>query len=277
LASAFILGVAGFAAGVVPQACRNGVVICPENAPVPLQAIDVAATTEAPAPAATEAPSQEPAPVPAEEPAVAALEPAVAPLEPTVAPLEPAEPVETAMVERAPASITHNDVVAQTFAALEAVLVGTAGELTSRKVRIVSIDSDGMPVADAEATQVAEAPAAEPIAEPEPAPEPVQVAQAEDPEPVASSEEPPAEAPVAEQAEPAPTAVAYAPVRGGTAVVGRQGGNVRSLPQTKGSDVLFALPRGSDVTVVEMQKGWAKIVDDRGRSGWIWDDLLLRP
>ena len=108
-------------------------------------------------------------------------------------------------------------------------------------------------------------------AEPEPAP--VQVAEAEVPEPVVSAEEPVADDEVSEE----PTrAVAYAPVRGSAAIVGGRGGNVRSLPKTKGSDVLFALVAGSEVTIVETQKGWAKIVDDRGRSGWIWDELLTR-
>ncbi len=271
LASAFILGLAGLAAGVVPQACRNGVVICPENAPVPLQVIDMAATSEP----ATDAHSQAPTEVPSQEPPAA-----VPSQQPAVAPLVPDEPIETAMIERAPASISSNDLVAQTFAALEAGLVGTAGELTSRRVRTVAIDADGMPLAaDSETPQapVTEESASEPPAEPEPAPEPLQVAQVDESAPAVSSEDPVPQDPVVEEPEPQPSAVAYAPVRGGSAVVGRQGGNVRSLPQTKGSDVLFALPRGAEITVVEMHKGWAKIVDNRGRSGWIWDDLLMRP
>ncbi len=263
LASAFILGLAGFAAGVIPQACRNGFVICTASAPVKLPAAEAAVPSPVEAAPAAEVPA----------PAISSAEPAATA---EIAPLEPQAPLETAMVEREPASIARNDLIAQTFAALEMTLGTAASELTARKVRTVAIDADGMPVADGseDETQVAAASSAEPAAEAsseEPAP--VQIAEAEEPEPVASSEEP------AEQAveKNEPSAVAYAPVRGGTAVVGRQGGNVRSLPQTKGSDVLFALARGSEVTIVEMHKGWAKIVDDRGRSGWIWDDLLTRP
>ena len=33
---------------------------------------------------------------------------------------------------------------------------------------------------------------------------------------------------------------------------------------------------GAEVTIVETQKGWHKVVDASGRSGWIWDDLLNR-
>jgi len=51
---------------------------------------------------------------------------------------------------------------------------------------------------------------------------------------------------------------------------------VRSLPQTKGSEVLFALADGEEVTIMQTSKGWSKVVDSRGRSGWIWGELLRR-
>ena len=175
------------------------------------------------------------------------------------------------MIARQPASITRNDLIAQTFAALDVELSTASGELTARKVKTVEIGPDGMPViTTGEApVQVAEAPAEE--AAPQAAP--LEVAEAEVPvveEPEPSSEEPPA----VEEEEP--SAVAYAPVRGSAAVVGRQGANVRSLPKTLGSDVLFTLASGAEVTIVETQKGWHKVVDASGRSGWIWDDLLNR-
>jgi len=65
-------------------------------------------------------------------------------------------------------------------------------------------------------------------------------------------------------------------VQGGDAVIGRQGANVRSAPQTRGSSVLFALAPGEDVTVTQTSKGWSKVVDSSGRSGWVWNDLLRR-
>jgi hypothetical protein len=244
LASAFILGLAGFAAGVIPQACRSGVVICSANAPQPIPA-EVVAPAEA-APVAT--PSVEPVAEVAETPtAVAAID---------------------TMVKQQPASLTRNDVIAQTFAALDAEFTAPETELTARKVRTVSIGPDGMPIVEGGGTEepgaVAEAPA-EPVAEPEPEPAPVEVAQAEEPEPVVS-EEPGEDA----------SAAAYAPVGDGAAVVGRQGANVRSAPQTRGSTVLFALAAGEEVTVMQSSKGWSKIVDKSGRSGWVWNDLIRR-
>ena len=245
LASAFILGLAGFAAGVMPQACRNGFIICQATAPEADVLAPIEATVETPA---AEAPAPE---------LVATAD---------VAP--PAVGADTSMIARQPASITRNDLIAQTFAALDVELSTASGELTARKVRTVEIGPDGMPViTEGEApVQVAEAPAAEP--EPEPEAAPVEVAEAE--VPAISSEEPVA----VEEEQPA--AVAYAPVRGSAATVGRQGANVRSLPQTRGSDVLFTLASGAEVTIVETQKGWHKVVDASGRSGWIWDDLLNR-
>jgi hypothetical protein len=248
LASAFILGLAGFAAGVIPQACRSGVVICSANAPKPIPA-EIVLPAETTEPAAT--PSIEPvAEVVAAPTAVAAID---------------------TMIKQQPASLTRNDLIAQTFAALDPEFTAPSGELTARKVRTVSIGPDGMPVIEG-AQPAAEVPApvelvAEepPVAEEEPAP--VQMAEAEEREPVVS------EKPAGEEDT---TAAAYAPVRGGDAVIGRQGANVRSAPQTRGSSVLFALAPGEDVTVTQTAKGWSKVVDKSGRSGWVWNDLLRR-
>jgi hypothetical protein len=238
LASAFILGLAGFAAGVIPQACRSGVVICQTGGPLVggVQNIVVAPLDASPAPA----------------PSAGATEPVVA-------------VVDKSMLAREPASLTRNDLIAQTFAALDVELTTTAGELTARKVRTVAIGPDGMPVIESGAAPVAKA-LVEPVVEPEPAP--IEVADVVEPEPVAA--EPDA------VSEEEPAASAYAPVHGGNAIIGRQGANVRSAPKTGGSDVLFALASGEEVTVMETSRGWSKVVDSRGRSGWIWGQLLRR-
>lgn len=247
LASAFILALAGFAAGVIPAACRNSFVICQDADPGAMTADQLAPAVVDPAPSA-----------PAEE-----LVADVAPL-PQHDTVTTARTMETAMVKQQPASITRNDLIAQTFAALDVGLTSGTTELTARKVRTVSIGPDGTPILD---TPPVAAPVAEPApivvaeAEPEPAPAPV------------VSEEPSSEM-IAEEEEPAATA--YAPVRGGDATVGRQGANVRSAPKTRGSDVLFALAAGEEVTVMETQKGWYKVVDSRGRSGWVWSELVRR-
>jgi hypothetical protein len=248
LASAFILGLAGFAAVVIPTACRNGFVVCQASTgPV------VAPLADQLAPVAETAPSTE---------LVAVNDIAPLPEADTVA---SAKSMATAMIKQEPAALTRNDLIAQTFAALDVELTTTSGELTARKVRTVSIGPDGMPILDS-------APAAPAVAD-EPAP--IVVAEAEpEPAPVVS-EEPVAEEPVV-AAEEEPTASAYAPVGRGNAVVGRQGANVRTLPKTGGSQVLFALAAGEEVTVTETQKGWLKVVDSRGRSGWIWSALVRR-
>lgn len=246
LASAFILALAGFAAGVIPTACRNSFVICQDTGPGAITADQLAPAAVDPAPSA----------------AVEEIVADVTPL-PQHDTFTTARPMANASVKQEPASLTRNDLIAQTFAALDVGLTA-ATELTARKVRTVSIGPDGTPILDKPA---AAAPAAEPApivvaeAEPEPSPAPV------------VSEEPSSEEVVADEE---PSAAAYAPVRGGDATVGRQGANVRSAPKTRGSDVLFSLAAGEDVTIMETQKGWYKVVDSRGRSGWVWSELVRR-
>jgi hypothetical protein len=248
LASAFILGVAGAAGLVIPQACKAGMVICPANAPQP----DVALLPV------------EPAATPSVE-VVAAIEPEMA-LEPVAA-----APAADNLIARQPASLTKNDLIARTFAALDTEFtLTTSGELTARKVRTVAIGPDGLPVTSA---PVVEGPAAIVAEEEEPAP--IVVADIEEPEPVSAAAE---AAPDTEAAgeEEGPAASAYAPVNRGVATVGRQGANVRSQPSTRSSEVLFALSSGEEVTITQTSKGWHKVVDASGRSGWIWGELLRR-
>jgi len=247
LAIFFILGLAGFAAGVIPQACRSGAVAC-----------DGSLASESPAPV--------PEAVAAE--AVSSVEPAAS--------SEP--PVKIASVtNHEPATLTGNDLVAATFDMLDATLIATPGELTARKVKTVSIGADGQPVGEATTDAAGIAPltpkapadvAAAPAQEEEPAPE----SPATPPEP--SSSEPVQVAAAEEPADVAP--VAYAPVRDGNAVVKGSGVNVRSAPRKGANEILFTLAGGEEVTVVEMQNGWAKVVDSRGRSGWIYGEGLRR-
>lgn len=245
LASAFILGLAGFAAGVIPQACKAGFVICKTNAPESALA-PVDSTVDLGLDGGGEL--------------VAAVEPpAISPAVTTAAPVD-------AILSRQPASLTKNDLIARTFAALDAELTLTPGELTARKVRTVAIGPDGMPIIEAAA--VAEEPTEEPA--------PIVVADIEEPEPVSAAAEAAPDTEAAGPEEESPAASAYAPVNRGSAIIGRQGANVRSQPSTRSSEVLFALASGDEVTITETSKGWSKVVDDRGRSGWIWGELLRR-
>lgn len=110
--------------------------------------------------------------------------------------------------------------------------------------------------------KLAEVAKPEPAVEPEPAAEPEPVAQ---PEPEAEPE------PVAEpEPEPEPT---KAVASGDTRTIGGAGVNVRSGPG-KSNGKLFALAGGEKVKVGENRRGWLKITDDQGRSGWIYKSYL---
>lgn len=52
-----------------------------------------------------------------------------------------------------------------------------------------------------------------------------------------------------------------------------QGVNVRSGPSTSKAK-LFALKGGEQVTVTGNEKGWLRITDSRGRSGWVYTSYL---
>jgi len=255
--SIFALG--GLAAGAMPLACMmTGSVFCAESGSDSAVDSSAAGATEQVADAnsvqAASPSSTLRAPSPARgEGGTAGIEPGE-----SSAALISAEPVQMAAAE-AP-TLTDNDLVAATFEALDVELTTTPGELTRRTVRTVTINPDGS-VAGTESL-VAEA--AAPVDEASAEPAPVEVAAAEP------------ETEVAASSESSEAVMAYAPVKGDAAEVTGKGANVRSLPQRGGSEVLFALPGGAAVTIVEMRQGWARVVDERGRSGWIYGEYLRR-
>jgi len=272
LAIVFILGLAGFAAGVIPQACRSGAVACDGSLATQVELEPVG---DAPAVDQAASPSSglRPSPIGSgtgSSPTGGEGQGAGSPAKAANAP-----DVKVASVtNHEPATLTTTDLVAATFDMLDATLVATPGELTSRKVKTVSIGADGQPVGEAKTDAAGPAPltpegpadvAAAPVPEEEPASEPPAT-----PEP--SSKKPVQVA----QAEDDVAPVAYAPVGKGTAVVKGSGVNVRSAPKKGANEVLFTLAGGEEVTIVEMSKGWAKIVDSRGRSGWAYGDFLRR-
>lgn len=90
------------------------------------------------------------------------------------------------------------------------------------------------------------------------------------PEPIA---EPAKEEPAAEP-EPEPEPVEQvAAASGDTRTVAGAGVNVRSGPG-KSNGRVFGLAGGEKVTVGENQRGWLKITDDQGRTGWVYKDYL---
>jgi len=233
-----ILGLAAGAQGLVPWACSSGASICAEAEALPeLLAADDPAVAAEPA-----APSSEAAARVAEVPAPVSVEASAA-----------AEAVaQGGMDAQMPAPLAaQGDLIASTFASLGS---RSPNGPTQRVVRSVAVAPDG--TVAAASTPSVEA-SAEPVASAEPEPAPVAVASAE---------------PVAEE----PSSLAYAAASGDTAVVLGSGANVRSKPQKGGSDVLFALRGGAEVTIVETSKGWMRVVDDRGRSGWVYGQYLKR-
>lgn len=179
---------------------------------------------------------------------------------------EPAAEV-AAIAEPVGPTLTRNDVIAATFALLEVPLTAPAALApATRKVRTTAIHLPATKPAPltpaAPATRAVErvadasdeVPDAEPLALTEPTSAPETAAE------VATelSTEPPA------------------PAHSQSAVVRGKGANVRSSPTKGTGNVLFALTGGATVTIAESQRGWLKITDDRGRSGWVYGEYLLR-
>jgi uncharacterized protein YgiM (DUF1202 family) len=90
-----------------------------------------------------------------------------------------------------------------------------------------------------------------------------------------------AAAPVAEPAitEPEPELVAEVEssepttLSGDVRTVLGAGVNVRSSPSSS-AEKLFALPGGRKVSVSETQRGWLKVTDENGRSGWLYENYV---
>ncbi|WP_423065217.1 SH3 domain-containing protein [Devosia sp. CN2-171] len=92
---------------------------------------------------------------------------------------------------------------------------------------------------------------------------------------VAAKVAPAKEEPVKEEAEaPAAEPVKVAAVEStDVRTVAGSGANVRSGPG-KSNKSLFTLAGGEQVKVGENQRGWLKITDDQGRTGWIYKTYL---
>lgn len=87
---------------------------------------------------------------------------------------------------------------------------------------------------------------------------------------VAAKAAPVAAEPEAPQAKPEQVAAVDT---GNVRTVAGSGANVRSGPG-KSNKTLFALAGGEQVKVGENQRGWLKITDDQGRTGWIYKTYL---
>jgi hypothetical protein len=229
---------------------------------LPVQCLATTGTTFCPTPAGTVAP--------AARTVLVARPSAAATIHARWAPAVTAEP-----------TISHNDLLASTFAVLKVDLRSPAavaavttpavsgaddGTLTTRVVKTTQIRvSPAGDVSVAEAT-----PAQDPGAAPAPLTAGLPIAAAATPKVTTIAVAKPAAAVVA------PVKVAsVAPVTGGSsAVVRGAGANVRSSPSRQDGSVLFALAGGDKVKVLEDHRGWLHVVDSRGRSGWIYQDFI---
>lgn len=83
------------------------------------------------------------------------------------------------------------------------------------------------------------------------------------------------DAPVAPAAEPVVVddTVAAAAPGGDLRRVTGGGVNVRASASSSGEKI-FTLGPGEQVTVTETERGWLKIIDDQGRTGWLYEDFV---
>jgi len=261
-----ILAVTGFATGIIPVRCLVGKACAPDAQVAAPANIDVAAAPE------NVSVSQPAASVVASTEASSAAAPTI------VADLVPPKP-----------TLTSNDVIASTFALLPAELqkpvldAGSArpksltaassapanGDLKTRKVRTVTVRADGTPLLPDDLVTQAYANTSPSSAELSPAIEAVTRVSAGE-EPVASAEPPPAAKPAPAKAD---LKTASTGPTGKTGTIAGSGSNVRAAPGKSGK-VLFVLGAGEVVKLGENSKGWIKVTDDQGRSGWVYKTFI---
>jgi hypothetical protein len=278
-----ILAVLGVATGALPLRCMVSGSCGAQKA-----AVNPAAVQSQLAPVSTQ---------PLAAPQVAIVAP------PQAAPAQPASP-----------SLTANNVLAATFGQLNpqiqtpaltaqpsapAQQVATAapeatapGELKTVKVKTISIKPDGTPIlpqpaAENKVRAITVNPDGSPVTQQPAAGNDAVVAQ--------GYAEEPAQAPAARAAEeitqvanveagaptPAPRPAQTAPRPAASSasssmVIAGSGANVRAKPSKGGNKVLFVLAGGEKVKVGDRQRGWVKVTDDQGRSGWVYEDYLTK-
>jgi hypothetical protein len=222
----------------------------------------------------------------AENSTVAEVAPAIGPakmpsaeLTPTIAPVK----VAAAAPVTAVPTLTKNDVIAASFAALPADLqkpavairskpTATDAPLSKRVVRVVAVRPDGTPMTGSPMVQA--------YADNSWAP-PVSDIPALDAAASIGAGQTPAVMPVALPKPVKVASVGKAPVAaaddsGKSAVITGSGANVRSAPTKGANKVLFALAGGTKVSVSESKRGWLHVTDDKGRSGWVYSDYVKR-
>lgn len=266
--------------------------------------LDKCFTARTPVTAASLAPPAEAPAAPVTADVAAAAAPVAA--EPEITPVTPVAMRQPAVPEAVGEAQRADDMIGDTFAVLAADDAGWLAGATAAAAAAGTPTEEGdgtgpPPAATGEAAvDAAEAAAMDEVpAEPLQRPEPLEVAAfveetaetaapvkaeaqqklaevaspevAEEPEPEPAVE--PEPEPVAEPApKPEPKPVRQAST-GNTRTIAGAGVNVRSGPG-KSNGKLFALAGGEKVKVGEDQRGWLKITDDQGRTGWVYKSYL---
>jgi len=221
--------------------------------------------------------------------------PAEAQVQPQIAPVDvPIVVVKTKTVslETTAPTITHNDLVAATFALLPpellappaakstppaspensapAVRVVKTTPIRVQQTQVATIDTPAVVAAESIAASSAPASPDEPVVQ-------LPIAYANElsgPAPNTSSVQASSAEAVAEAEPSAPPPKAAPKSDSKHMVVTGQGANVRSSPTKGKSGVLFALAGGESVAVGEDIRGWLHVTDGKGRSGWVYQDFL---
>jgi hypothetical protein len=217
---------------------------------------------------------------------------AVAMVAPAMLPTKAVEKVAlVAPVPDKPAlTLTNNDVVSGSFAALPAQLqkpataeqprtvamdAAVTAPLTKRSVRVMAVKPDGTP--DFSAPQSDDQTVAQAYAEPHRPPVWRDIPALDAAAQIGAGQKPAVVVDKPAQVasiDPAPVAVTKS--AGKTGVILGSGANVRSAPSKGNNKVLFALAGGTSVKLGDSKNGWWRVTDNRGRTGWVYKDYLKR-
>jgi hypothetical protein len=195
------------------------------------------------------------------------------------------EPVKVAAAApvTSPPTLTKNDVVAASFAALPAQLqkpvvasrsksLVAEAPLSKRVVQVVAVRPDGTPMLGSTMVQAYAATSwAPPVSDIPALDAAASIGAGEAPEVMPMAAPKPVKVASVDRAAPA-----AADDSGKSAVISGSGANVRSAPTKGANKVLFALAGGTKVTVGESRHGWLHVTDAKGRSGWVYADYVKR-
>ena len=198
------------------------------------------------------------------------------------------------MPDKAALTLTHNDVVGGSFAALPADLqkpasadspkpsamdAAVTAPLSRRTVRVISVKPDGTPDFSAQQTDNGDVETvAQAYAEPHRPPVWRDIPALDAAAQIGAGQKP---AVAVEKAvdvasiDPAPAVVPSKPT-GKTGLILGSGANVRSAPAKGSNKVLFALAGGITVKLGDSKNGWWRVTDPKGRTGWVYKDYIKR-